>query len=100
MDYVMPFYFPTIGEYASLLEQGGFLVKSALLFERPTKLEGEKGLYDWIHMFIKTPFAGADASLREEIISSAVTVLKDSLYHDGIWYADYVRLRCRAVKCG
>ena len=99
MDYVMPFYFPTIGEYASLLEQGGFLVKSALLFDRPTRLEGEKGLYDWIHMFIKTPFAGTDASLQEEIIGSAAAALKDTLFHDGKWYADYVRLRCRAVKC-
>lgn len=99
IEYVMPFYFPTIGEYASLLEQGGFLVKSALLFKRPTKLEGENGLCDWIHMFVKAPFAGMDASLQEEIISSAAAALKDSLLHDGKWYADYVRLRCRAVKC-
>lgn len=35
---------------------------------------------------------------QEEIISSALTKLKNDLFHDGKWYADYVRLRCRAVK--
>lgn len=98
LDYVMPFYFPTIGEYALLLEQGGFLVKSAVLFDRPTKLEGDNGLSDWLHMFLKAPFVGMEDALREEIIASTVSALRDSLFHDGRWYADYVRLRCRAVK--
>lgn len=98
LDYVMPFYFPTIGEYALLLEKGGFLVRNALLFDRQTKLEGDSGLYDWIQMFLKTPFAGMDAALKEEIIQSAVSSLKNDLFHDGSWYADYVRLRCKAVK--
>ena len=98
LDYVMPFYFPTIGEYASLLEQEGFLVKSALLSDRPTKLEGENGLYDWINMFLKAPLAGLDAALKEEIICSAVAILENVLFRDGKWYADYVRLRCKAVK--
>ena len=51
--YHMPFYFPTIGEYTTLLEKVGFKVKYAILFDRMTKLNGEDGLADWIKMFVK-----------------------------------------------
>src|SRR5579859_826237 len=45
-------YFPSLGEYATLLEKHGLAVCSALLFDRPTKLEeGENGLRNWIMMF-------------------------------------------------
>lgn len=98
LAYHMPFYFPTIGEYTSLLEQGGFLVRSALLLDRPTKLNGGDGLYDWVRMFVKTPFEGLHPAVAEEIIQSAVEELRAVLYHGGSWYADYVRLRCKAVK--
>jgi len=47
---------------------------------------------------LKTPFEGMEAVLKEERICSAVAVLKNDLFHDGEWYADYVRLRCKAVK--
>lgn len=98
LTYRMPFYFPTIGEYTSLLEQGGFFMRSALLLDRTTKLKGDDGLCDWVRMFVKAPFEGLGPSLAEEIIRSAVTELKSVLYRDGNWYADYVRLRCKAVK--
>lgn len=96
--YRMPFYFPTVGEYAVLLERGGFLVRNAVLWDRPTELRGGDGLYDWIKLFIRTPFAGMEAALEEEIIRSAAASLEGPLYRGGVWYADYVRLRCRAVK--
>lgn len=98
IKYVMPFYFPTIGEYSSLLENAGFLVRNAVLFDRMTELNGDNGLYDWILMFIKKPFEGIEKGMAEEIINSAVDSLKDKLFHDGKWYSDYVRLRCKAVK--
>lgn len=98
LAYRTPFYFPTVGEYAALLEAGGFAVRAAWLLDRPTRLQGGEGLYDWIRMFVKTPFQGLDPALEEEIIRSAVSSLKGALYHEGSWYADYVRLRCRAVK--
>lgn len=94
----MPFCFPTIGEYTSLLERGGFLVRSAWLCDRPTRLNGADGLYDWVRMFVKTPFEGLGEEFEEEIIRSAVEALKGTLYRGGSWYADYVRLRCKAVK--
>ena len=96
--YKMPFYFPTIGEYAALVERAGFLVKYAVLFDRPTELKGSDGLKEWIHMFVKTPFAIMDDAEGEEIICQAVERLRNALYREGRWYADYVRIRMKAVK--
>lgn len=55
-EYQIPFYFPTISEYTSLLKNNGFLVRYANLFDRMTELKGPDGLKDWILMFVKTPF--------------------------------------------
>ena len=96
LEYRMPFYFPTIGEYAALLEKAGFKVEYALMFDRPTELSGEDGLADWIRMFVRTPFEGVEG--MEEIVREAVNELCGELFHDGKWYADYVRLRMKAVK--
>lgn len=100
-SYQVPFYFPSIGEYASLLEQAGFEVRYAVLFDRMTELMGEDGMKDWIRMFISTPFyAVSEEAQREAIRNHAVELLKKDLYRDGKWYADYVRLRMRAIKGG
>lgn len=96
--YQMPFYFPMIGEYAALLESAGFVVTYAILFDRPTKLNGENGLSDWIRMFVKTPFSAVDPRIGEVMIDQVTDRLRDVLYKDGTWYADYVRLRMKAVK--
>lgn len=95
----MPFYFPSIGEYASLLENAGFQVRYAVLFDRPTVLKGEHGLRDWIDMFVQTPFrVVANLEDIEAIKSMAVNELKPVLYKNGKWYADYVRIRMKAYK--
>ncbi|MCM1542086.1 MAG: class I SAM-dependent methyltransferase [Blautia sp.] len=97
--YKMPFYFPAIGEYASLLEHMGFRVKYAVLFDRLTELKGENGLKDWIHMFLQTPFSAVESEPEKEAITdNAVKALRDVLYQDDKWYADYVRIRMRAIK--
>lgn len=72
----MPFYFPAIGEYATILEQQGLQVRYAVLFERLTELKGEDGLADWIRMFVKKPFEGMNQEMQEEIIDEAETVYK------------------------
>ncbi len=98
-DYDMPFYFPTIGEYAERLENSGFIVKYAALFDRPTELKGEDGLKEWIRMFVKTPFSVvASEQEKAAIIDKAESALRKDLYKDGTWYADYVRIRMKAVR--
>lgn len=98
LEYVMPFYFPTIGEYATMLEAAGFRVVYAILFDRSTELQGEDGLADWIRMFVKTPFGCIDENIKNDIISNVVHHLKNKLYSNGKWYADYVRIRFKAIK--
>ncbi len=97
--YTLPNYFPGIGEYAPLVEQAGLTVKTALLFDRFTELKGSDGMRDWINMFVHRPFeAVKDDALKEKIKQQAVDSLRPSLFIDGKWYADYVRLRMKAIK--
>ena len=98
LDYHFSCYFPTVGEYAALLEKTGFKVVFAALFDRPTPLQGETGLEDWIRMFLKEPFRGTDNALQTEIMEEAVKILRPTMYRDGVWMVDYVRLRCKAMK--
>lgn len=99
LAYKMPFYFPSVGQYSAILENAGFKVVYAVLFDRPTPLEGENGLKEWMDTFVKAPFYGLEEELSEDIKFSAQAALKDKLYRDGIWYADYVRLRMKAIAC-
>ncbi len=72
--------------------------KYAVLFDRPTELKGSDGLKDWINMFVQTPFAEVDDNDREDIINKTVENLRGQLYKDGKWYADYVKIRMKAIK--
>jgi len=98
LTYKMPFYFPTIGEYAPIIERHGMVVTFASLFDRPTELKGDDGMAEWIRTFVKVPFAGVSADDKASIIGEAVDELRPKLYHDGKWYADYVRIRIKAEK--
>ena len=98
LEYRMPFFFPSIGEYSAMIEKEGMLVTYAVLFDRPTALKGDDGMASWISMFIRTPFEGVDEETENEIIDEAVKNLRNDLFKDGIWYSDYVRLRMKAIK--
>lgn len=98
LEYRMPFFFPSIGEYAAMIEKEGMLVRYAALFDRSTALTGEDGMSSWIRMFIRTPFEGVDEDTENEIINETVKNLRNDLFKDGIWYSDYVRLRMKAIK--
>lgn len=98
LHYRRVFYFPTIGGYAPILEKCGLKVEYAVLFDRPTPQKSEDGLRDWIHMFVKEPFRGIGTSVKEEIIAEAVEKLRPTLYREGTWFVDYVRIRIRARK--
>lgn len=98
LQYIRNFYFPTIGEYTSRLEAHGLQVRYATLFDRSTKQVGEDGLANWIRMFKMLPFEGLDKVVQEHIIQCVVDELRPVLYKDGTWYADYVRIRIKAIK--
>lgn len=98
LNYKMPFYFPTIGEYAPRMEQAGLVLTDAFLFDRPTPMEGENGLEKWIRMFVTAPFAGLSDELTEEIIAEAADFLRPTMFDGEKWIIDYVRIRLRAVR--
>jgi trans-aconitate 2-methyltransferase len=87
-----PWYFPTVGEYALVLESAGFEVRMAELFDRPTEVAGENGLEDWLVMFGGA--MGLSAEQRGEIAGR----LRGRMYRDGNWILDYRRLRVAAIR--
>lgn len=98
--YRRPHYFPTIGEYAPLLESHGLRVQYAFLFDRDTRVEGDDGVGSWIRMFLRNPFRWENISEEEseEIIREAVELVRPALLREDGWHVDYVRLRMVAVK--
>jgi trans-aconitate methyltransferase len=94
-----PWYFPSIGEYTSLLEQHGLEPTYARLYDRPTLLNGgEDGLYGWLTMFGDAFLRDVSESTRHSVLESVAERLRPTLLHDGNWYADYRRLQIVAVK--
>lgn len=101
IDYNMeqfPWYYPSIGEYTSLMEKVGFRVTFAQHFDRPTPLEGENGLKNWIEMFGSPLFQGVPEDKKDYIINKIEDQLKEVLYKDGKWIADYKRIRVIGIK--
>lgn len=91
-------YFPSLGEYSSLLESWGFHVLQAAHFKRDTPLDGQEGVKNWIRMFGKSYFEGLEDKEVNDILDEVESILRPSNYKDGKWYADYLRLRIQAVK--
>lgn len=97
-DIASHWYFPSIGEYVALMEQVGFRVTLAMHFDRPTPLEGEDGLKNWIAMFASSFFEGIIEQFKHEIIANVETALKPSLFENGVCVADYKRIRVVGIK--
>lgn len=92
-------YFPSVGEYATLLEQQGFDVIYSTLFARPTLLtEGEAGMANWIQMFASSFLTGLSSEQQIQVIRVVEEYLKPTLYQQGTWTADYRRIRIVAIK--
>ncbi len=91
-------YYPALGEQAVLLEERGFEVRTAILFERPTPLEGEAGMENWIRQFKAYYFESLPASDATKAIREVVEELRPTAFRDGRWVADYRRLRFVAIR--
>jgi trans-aconitate methyltransferase len=87
-----PWYFPSVGEYTSLLERDGFEIAVATLFDRPTRVEGEDGLEEWLSMFAGSMLETKE--LRREVADR----LRSKMFREGGWVLDYRRLRV-ITKC-
>lgn len=95
-----PWYFPSLGEYSSLLEQQGFRVTYAVHFDRPTKLEGgSEGMKLWLRLFAAGTFLHSlSEPEKEQAIQAISRSAEQDLFLGGDWYGDYKRLRIVAIK--
>ena len=93
-----PNYFPSIAEYGSLLEKQGFDLTFATLFDRPTPLDGESGIVNWLKMFRNSVLAAFSEDAQAKILANVEDALRPTLYKNGTWFADYRRLRVAAIK--
>jgi trans-aconitate methyltransferase len=92
-------YFPSVSEYTALLEQHGFEVTYARLYDRPTPLtDPECGIIDWINMFGGAFFEGIEERERQSLISEIQDQLRDECFRENTWWADYRRLQVIARK--
>jgi SAM-dependent methyltransferase len=93
----VPWYFPTPGDYATRLERAGFRVDSIALIPRPTPLPGD--IIDSLETFALNFFQGLSNEARSEYLQEVGSALAPQLRDaNGIWVADYVRLRFAATK--
>jgi trans-aconitate methyltransferase len=91
-------FYPSIGEYATVLETCRLEVRSALLFDRPTPLEGPEGMENWMRQFKWYYFEPLAPEIRNTALHETIALLRPALFRDARWQADYRRLRIVAVK--
>ncbi|HEU0041334.1 MAG TPA: methyltransferase domain-containing protein [Jiangellaceae bacterium] len=89
-----PWFFSSPAQYAAMLEDSGLEIRQLDFYDRPTKLAGADGLAKWLAMFAAT----AISDLPAEVLSRAEEIARPALWRDDAWWADYRRLRFRAVK--
>ena len=94
-----PWYYPSIAEYASLLESQQMEVYEAALFERPTKLEdGERGFATWVKMFAGSFLERVPVDRHGDFIELAAQAARPKLWKTDHWELDYRRLRIAAKR--
>jgi trans-aconitate methyltransferase len=94
----IPWHYPTVGEYSTVLERHGLEVRQAWLFDRPTRVEGEDGLENWQAVFARATVAGIPPAQAKQIFKAVSDLLRPGHYRDGIWTLGYRRLRFVAIK--
>lgn len=96
-----PWYFPRLGEYAAVLEAAGFVVRFARWFERPSPMPDsaeQSGIADWLTIFASELCSSLSAEERPRFFAAVERHARPSLYREGTWWIDYVRLRVAAQK--
>lgn len=91
-------YYPSIGEYATELEKQNFRVVHAEHFDRITPLKGDHGMKDWFLMFGGQLLANIFDKEKADILDEVENRLRATHFIDGVWNADYKRIRIIAVK--
>ncbi|MGF9696054.1 class I SAM-dependent methyltransferase [Paenibacillus sp. MABNR03] len=91
-----PWYHPTLGEYAQLLEQNGFRVTMAEHFDQRKPLK--PGVRKWVSSFADYFFRDVTPADQEVIIDAVEKKVQPHLMTEGQWFLDTSRLRVVAMK--
>lgn len=88
--------FFTADEYRAILEQHGFHVQSIALVPRPTPLPS--GVVGWVETFRRSLLDQLTPEQQQAVLAHIAELLKPILCdREGVWHADYVRLRFHAT---
>ena len=94
-DALCPWYFPDEAEYSTRLEMGGFAVERIERFPRPTPLPG--AMTGWLETFADSYLKSVPPAERPAVLQDVSDIVAPSLRDaEGVWRADYVRLRFAA----
>jgi trans-aconitate methyltransferase len=92
-------YFPSVGEYTSLLEEYDFRVNQVQYFDRETELaDPENGIIEWLKMFGSNLFEDVPEADQEIILKETQESMRATNFRNGKWYTKYVRLRVKAER--
>lgn len=93
----VPWYFPTVDDYGERLRRAGFVIDSIALIPRPTPLPGD--VTGWLETFARAFLVPLAADDRAAYLGEVRAELEPRLRNaDGVWVADYVRLRFAARR--
>jgi trans-aconitate methyltransferase len=96
-SHVNPWHFPTGDAYRARLKAHGFHVDMLSVFPRPTPLPSDITL--WLEIFAKSFLETVSKSERPQLLTEVRDLLEPALRTtEGVWVADYVRLRTAATK--
>jgi trans-aconitate methyltransferase len=92
-----PWYYPSAEAHSKLMAREGFTVSYIELIPRPTKLPGD--ILSWLDVFAQPFIKSVVEGERKDFLAEVRSDLQSSLCDAaGNWFADYVRLRFKAVK--
>jgi trans-aconitate methyltransferase len=78
-------FFPSVAEYATVLESSQLEVQLARLFDRPTELEGENGMEIWVRQFKGYYFESLPPAQRVKAIFELIEELRYCSERENGW---------------
>jgi trans-aconitate methyltransferase len=92
-----PWYFATVEDYSARLRKGGFAVGCIALIPRPTPLSSD--ITGWLETFAESFVSKVRPEEKNAYIAEVRESLRPQLCdEEGVWIADYTRLRFSARK--
>ena len=92
-----PWYFPSVAEYAQVLDKAGFEIHYLEIISRPTVLN--TGIRGWLKVFAQGIINHLNHERQKFFIGEVEKRLKPIIFsEENGWVADYIRLRFKAIR--